>query len=189
MPSVARRSFTLAACMLVLAAFAAPASALDSFFSAVDIKALVLHTPGVTRDATHSTNALTYVGVEGQRGGFIHPERASGGKTIDGDWLLAVPLDSGSSQGTFTALIYRSTGGAPEYVAAVNAKSGGLEATVHDGHLFVTAPVWRKGDLDCCPSLKVVKRMLYSANADALVEVSLEKVDLSHPPPSPQPTR
>jgi hypothetical protein len=36
--------------------------------------------------------------------------------------------------------------------------------------------------------VKIVKRMLYSANADGLIEVSMQQVDLSHPPPTPQPT-
>jgi hypothetical protein len=190
MPSIARRTFALTVCAFALAGIARPAAAAgDTFFSAVDIRSLVLRTPGVTRDAGHSLGDSIYVDVVGQRGGFVHPERVSGGKTIDGDWLLAVPLDSGGAGGAYTALVYHSTGGAPEYVAVVNAKRGGLDVSVHDGHLFVTAPVWRKGDLDCCPSVKVVKRMLYSANADGLIEVSLQKVDLSKPPPAPQPTR
>jgi hypothetical protein len=153
----------------------------------VDVSKLVLSTPGVTVDRKLSTDAALFVDVEGQRGGFVRPAKATSGQTIDGDWLLAVPLDTGGDAGVYTALVYRSTGAAPDYIAAVDSKNGLLDVAVHDGHLFVTAPLYGRHDLPCCPSAKVVERMLYSPGIDGLIVVTTRKVDLTKPKPTPPP--
>lgn len=169
----------------------AVAAALVGPFEHVDVVRLVLNTPGVARDASQSSSGHIYVNVEGMKfGGFIRPEEATSGQTIEGDWLLAVPLDTGKPVGAYTALVYRSTGAAPDYIAAVDSKRGMLAVSVHDGHLFITAPLFGKHDLPCCPSAKVVQRMLYSKGIDGLIVVTTEKIDLSkrrQPSPKPSP--
>jgi len=154
-----------------------------------DVGKLVLNTPGVTVAHKLSTGDALYVNVDGQRGGFVRPAKATSGQTIDGDWLLAIPLDSGGEAGAYTALVYRSTGAAPNYIAAVDSKNGLLEVAVHDGHLFVTAPLFGKHDLPCCPSAKIVERMLYSPSVDGLIVVTTHKIDLTKPKPTPSPAR
>lgn len=158
-------------------------------FAGIDVGKLVLDTPGVTVDRKLSSGDALFVDVEGQRGGFIRPAKATSGRTIDGDWLLAVPLDTGGEAGAYTALVYRSTGAAPDYIAAVDSKNGLLDVAVHDGHLFVTAPLYGKHDLPCCPSAKVVERMLYSPGVDGLIAVTTHKIDLTKPKPTAPPLR
>jgi hypothetical protein len=167
---------------------AAPAAAAQPGpFANVDVLKLALVTPGVSRDEARSTPTSVWVNVEGQpTGGFVRADLASGGQTIDGDWLLAVPLDTGKAGAAFVALVYRSTGGAPEYVAALDSKHGLLRVAVRDGHLFVTAPLFSKRDLPCCPGAEVVERILYSPGIDGLIVVTTQRVNLSKPP-SPHP--
>jgi len=182
-----RPLFTLISLALLLVggipADAAPAGP----FASIDVLKLALVTPGVSRDPALSTPQALWVNVAGQpSGGFVRADLATSGQTIDGDWLLAVPLDSGKAGGAFVALVYRSTGGAPEYLAALESKRGLLRVAVRDGHLFVTAPLFSKRDLPCCPSAEVVERMLYSPGVDGLIVVTTQRVNLSKPP-SPHP--
>jgi len=178
--------------LIVLAsfiAFARPAGAqLAGPFARVDVVKLVLGTPGVSRDAARSTQSAVWVNVEGQTsGGVVRAGLASGGQTINGDWLLAVPLDSGKATGAFVALVYRSTGGAAEYIAALDSKRGLLRVTVLNGHLIVEAPLFAKRDLPCCPSAMVTERMLYSPGTDGLIVVTTQRMNLNRPPsPHPQ---
>jgi hypothetical protein len=179
---------TLAIALLLEAGNNAPArAALSGPFAGLDVVRLVLTTPGVARDASLSTEKSVWVNVEGQKsGGFIRADQATSGQTIDGDWLLAVPLDTGKPTGAYVALVYRSTGGAPDYLAAVDSKHGYLRVAVRDGHLFVTAPLFSKRDLPCCPSAEVVERMLYSPGTTGLIVVTTQRVNLSKAP-SPHP--
>lgn len=171
---------------LVFFATSAARAQLAGPFAGIDVTKLVLHTPGVSVDLKLSTATAVYVNVAGMHyGGFVRPEQATSGATIDGDWLLAIPLDTGGERGAYTALVYRSTGAEPDYVAAVDSKNGSLNAAVHDGHLFVTAPLYGKHDLPCCPSAKVLERLLYSPGADGLIVVTTHKIDLSKPSPAP----
>jgi len=182
-----RFSLTLISLALLIAGGSAAGGALTGPFGSVDVVKLVLATPGVGRDGTLSTQKSVWVNVEGQpSGGFIRADLATAGQTIDGDWLLAVPLDSGKATGSFVALVYRSTGGAPDYVAAVNSKRGLLRAWVRDGHLFVSAPIFSKRDQPCCPSAEVVERMLYSPGTGGLIVVTTQRANLAKPP-SPHP--
>jgi len=185
-PSLAVATLTIA---LLLEAGSAPArAALGGPFAGLDVVKLVLTTPGVARDASLSTEKSVWVNVEGQKsGGFIRGDQATSGLTIDGDWLLAVPLDTGKPTGAYVALVYRSTGGAPDYVAAVDSKRGFLRVSVRNGHLFVTAPLFSKRDPPCCPSAEVVERMLYSPGTSGLIVVTTQRVNLSKPPPPPSP--
>jgi hypothetical protein len=170
---------------LAVPAWAAPASP----FATLDLTHLVLTTPGVTRDPLISIGTRAYVKVEGMKhGGYIRADLATSGQTIDGDWLLAIPLDTERDGRIYTALVYRSTGGAPDYIAAVDSKAGTLAVSVHDGHLFVTAPLYAKKDLPCCPSYKVVERVLYSVATGGLISVTRQTIDLSKPPASPSPS-
>ena len=176
-----RLSCTLIALAIVLGA-APPAVAPAGPFGGLDVVKLVVTTPGVTPDPSRSTQKRVWVSVAGQRyGGFVRADRATSGKTIDDDWLLAVPLDSASPEGAFVALVYRSTGGPPDYVAAVDSKRGLLQVAVRDGHLFVTAPVFAKHDAPCCPSSQVVERMLYSPGIDGLIVVTTQHVNAARP--------
>jgi hypothetical protein len=190
LPIVTARYAWLASIVLV-SAVAAAASAQGTSsgpFAGVDVVRLVLNTPGVSRNAALSTGTSVYVTIDGTPyGGVIAPGRATSGQTIDGDWLLAVPLETSTPERAYVALVYRSTGGVPEYVAAVDSKRGQLEVSVHDGHLFVTAPLYARRDLPCCPSAKVVERLLYSAAVDGLISVTRQTINLSKPPASPPP--
>jgi hypothetical protein len=187
-----RRRMTLAAqafaliLMTTLTAGRSPACAvLVGPFAGVEIVKLVLATPGVSRDASLSSEKSVWVNVAGQKsGGFIRTDQATSGQTIDGDWLLAVPLDTAKPEGAFVALVYRSTGGAPEYIAAVDSKRGLLRVSVHDGHLFVTAPLFSKKDLACCPSTEVVERILYSPGTDGLIVVTRQRIKRARPAPT-----
>jgi hypothetical protein len=185
-PSLAIATLTIA---LLLEAGNAPAyAALGGPFAGRDVVKLVLTTPGIARDASLSTEKSVWVNVEGQKsGGFIRADRATSGQTIDGDWLLAVPLDTGKPTGAYVALVYRSAGGAPDYLAAVDSKRGLLRVAVRDGHLFVTAPLFSKGDSPCCPSAEVVERMLYSPGTTGLIVVTTQRVNLSKAPASSSP--
>lgn len=182
----------LASIVLVsaLAAAASAQGASSGPFAGVDVVRLVLNTPGVSRNAALSTGTSVYVNVNVDGtpyGGVIASGHASSGQTIDGDWLLAVPLETSTPDRAYVALVYRSTGGVPEYVAAVDSKRGQLEVSVHDGHLFVTAPLYARRDLPCCPSAKVVERLLYSATIDGLISVTRQTINLNKPPASPPP--
>lgn len=180
--------FASIALVTALAAAASAQSTSSGPFAGVDVVRLVLGTPGVARNATLSTASSVYVNLDGTPyGGVIAPAHASSGQTIDGDWLLAVPLETNTPDRAYVALVYRSTGGAPEYVAAVDSKRGQLEVSVHDGHLFVTAPLYARRDLPCCPSAKVVERLLYSAAVDGLISVTRQTINLSKPPSPPSP--
>jgi hypothetical protein len=185
-----RTAFLLAASAAL--GFAAPLAAEPvSPFANLDLTHLVVTTPGVTRDGALTTGSKIYVNVADMKyGGFVRVDRATSGQTIDGDWLLAVPLDTERNGRIYTALVYRSTGGAPEYVGAVDSKAGTLEVSVHDGHLFVTAPLYAKKDLPCCPSYKVVERILYSTATGGLIQVTRQTIDLGQtlatPSPSPR---
>ena len=178
---------TLAIALLLEAGNNAPArAALSGPFAGLDVVKLVLTTPGVARDPSLSSEKSVWVNVDGQKsGGFIRADQATSGQTIDGDWLLAVPLDTGKPTGAYVALVYRSTGGAPDYLAAVDSKRGFLRVAVRDGHLFATAPLFSKGDLPCCPRAEVVERMLYSPGTTGLIVVTTQRVNLK--PPSPHP--
>jgi hypothetical protein len=157
-------------------------------FASVNIRQLVLRTPGVTRSATLSTPDKLYVTIaidgKSKGGGFIVGSAVSSGQTIDGDWLLAVPLFT-ADKGTIVGLVYYSDGGTPEFAGTVDSKDGHLSLTVHDGHLFARAPFFEKHDPPCCPSHAVIKRILYSRNADGLIEVSRDVVDIDNATPFP----
>jgi hypothetical protein len=175
---------------LVLLATGTARAQLTGPFAGLDVSKLALHTPGVTVDRKLSTDAALYLNVDGMKyGGFVRLAKATSGQTIDGDWLLAIPLETGGDAGAYTALVYRSTGAAPDFVGTVDSKNGLLEVAVHDGHLFVTAPLYGRHDLPCCPSAKVVERMLYSPGIDGLIVVTTHKVDLTKPKPTPSPAR
>lgn len=183
------RTTALLLAAVLAASLAAPAGAAPvSPFASVDLTHLVLTTPGVTRDRELTTGTKIYVNVEDMKyGGFIRADLATSGQTIDGDWLLAIPLDTERNGRIYTALVYRSTGGAPEYVAAVDSKAGTLVVAVHDGHLFVTAPLYARKDLPCCPSFRVVERVLYSTTTGGLISVTRQTIDLSKPPATQSP--
>ncbi len=175
---------------LVIFATSAAHAQLAGPFAGIDVTKLVLHTPGVGVNAFLSKGGAIYVDVDGQKfGGFVRAGQATSGETIQGDWLLAVPLDPGGERGIYTALVYRSTGAAPDYVGAVDSKNGSLAVAVHDGHLFVTAPLYGKRDLPCCPSAKVTERLLYSASIEGLIVVTTHKIDLTKPGPTSPPQR
>ncbi len=169
----------------------APAQTQGSPFAGVDVSALVMLTPGVTKVFNEVNTGRPFVKVElggkVQGEGFISTGSVSTGQTIDGDWLMTVPLDSGTVHGVYAALVYRATDTGPAYLGTLTSKGGKLDLTIHDGHVFAIAPVYSKHDEACCPSHKVIKRILYNESKGGLVEVSRTVVDLATPAPSPPP--
>ena len=169
----------------------APAQTQGSPFAGVDVNALVMLTPGVSKVFNEVNTGRPFVKIELngklQGEGFISTGSVATGQTIDGDWLMTVPLDSGTVHGVYAALVYRATDTGPAFLGTLTSKGGKLDLTIHDGHVFAIAPVYSKHDEACCPSHKVIKRILYNESKGGLVEVSRTVVDLSPPAPSPTP--
>jgi len=183
--NLARLLAAFAATTLVTAASltALPAGGAAVPFAGTDFVRLVLQTPAVTRNMEKSTPDRSWFDLEDSKlGGALRADLATLGQTVDGDWLLAIPLDQGGQLGVHSALVYRWAAAGADFVGTVDAKGGGLAVAVRDGHLFASAPLFGKRDLPCCPGARLVKRILYSPGVAGLIEVTSEKVDLTRPP-------
>ncbi|MBC5811064.1 MAG: hypothetical protein GIW95_09500, partial [Candidatus Eremiobacteraeota bacterium] len=169
--------------MFTLASPNAAGAASGTPFAGTDVLRLVLQTPVVTRNPAKSADDRIWVDLENSKlGGAVRSDLATSGKTIDDDWLLAVPLDQSGLLGVHAALVYRWTGSGAAFVGSVDAKGGGLTVAVRDGHLFASVPLYGKRDSLCCPGARMVKRILYSPTVEGLIEVTSEKVDLTRAP-------
>lgn len=107
---------------------------------------------------------------EGTIGGYLVPEGAHDGALRDGTYVLAVPLDSGGSGGTFTQIVFAGrTAQTVSYVGYI--QSGGhLSVSVADGAIIAQFPYYGDDSPNCCPKKYVVQT--YSVHGGGLVKLS-----------------
>jgi hypothetical protein len=154
--------------------------------SAAEIVALVKASPELRIDETIFSSAFDaqthpYVNIrnapEGTIGGYLVPEGSNDGKTSDGTYVLAVPLDSGGSGGIFTQILFAGRNpGALAYVGYIDS-GGHLDVQIRDGAIVADMPYYGDDSPNCCPKQHTVQT--YAVRNGTLVKLSEKRAPIS----------
>jgi len=134
--------------------------------AAEEIVALVGASPQLRIDetlfsSTGDAKTHPYVNIrnapEGTIGGYLVPEGANAGILSDGEFALAVPLESGGSGGVFTQIVFAGKSAkALEYAGYIDS-AGHLGVEITGGAIVATLPYYGDDSPNCCPKKYVVQ--------------------------------